>query len=165
VHVYIADGVKWLRDHPGEQYDLLVLNTTVHWRMYATNLLSIETMRLLKTHMTPDALLTFNTTGSVDCFATAAAVFPYAYLRSRFVIASGSNFLERFDKEKARGKLLSLELDGKPLYYDGPKGAVWEQLNEPLKTFPEVERLMKRKPAVVTQDNMLTEYKYSSALF
>ena len=160
VHLYITDGAKWLREHQEGQYDLVVMNTTFHWRNYAANLLSVEMMELLRSRMTPQAVLTFNTTDSVDAIATAASVFPHTYLRVNFVIASRSDFLASYDEEKAKQKLLSLNMDGKPLYYDGSEGAAAQHVKIPFVTLAEAKKRLNRAPEIITRDNMLTEYKY-----
>ena len=38
VHVYVDDGRRWLIAHPEEKYDLIVANTTYHWRDHASTL-------------------------------------------------------------------------------------------------------------------------------
>ena len=42
VKLTIADGRKFLRAVPKSTYDLVVMNTTFHWRSYTSLLLSRE---------------------------------------------------------------------------------------------------------------------------
>ena len=40
VHIHIDDGRRWLKRNPDARYDLIIQNTTYHWRANAGNLLS-----------------------------------------------------------------------------------------------------------------------------
>ena len=88
IHIHIDDGRRWLKRNPDARYDLIIQNTTYHWRNNAGNLLSEEYLRNVRQHMNPGAVLTTNTTGSFDVLATMAAVFPYAYRYANFGYAS-----------------------------------------------------------------------------
>jgi predicted membrane-bound spermidine synthase len=163
VHVHIADGRKWLREY-GQIYDLIVMNTTYNWRSYSTNLLSAEMMQLMNRHLASKGLITFNTTGSADTVATAASVFPYTRLRKNFVIAGNFDFLKNYAVDQAAKKLLSLTLDGQMLYQASAETAE-QHASEPFLTLNEVEAKFPRKPEIITQDNMITEFKYGRPLF
>jgi spermidine synthase len=88
IHIHIDDGRRWLKRHPELLYDLVVQNTSLSWRAYATNVLSREYFSEVRSHMNPGAVLATNTTWSYDVYATAQDVFPYAYSYSNFVYAS-----------------------------------------------------------------------------
>jgi spermidine synthase len=88
IHIHIDDGRRWLKRNPHTRYDLIVQNTTYHWRANAGNLLSREYLSEVRTHLNPGGVITTNTTGSFDVLATAAAVFPYAYRYANFAYAS-----------------------------------------------------------------------------
>ncbi len=88
VHIHIDDGRRWLKRHPAERYDLIIQNTTYHWRANASSLLSREYLQNVREHMNPGAILTTNTTGSYDVLATMASVFPFAYRYGNFGYAS-----------------------------------------------------------------------------
>ena len=47
VHIDIDDGRRWLRRQQ-DRFDLIVMNTTWHWRSNATNLLSREFLELAR---------------------------------------------------------------------------------------------------------------------
>ena len=79
VHVVVDDARRWLRQHPDKQYDLIIMNTTWHWRSNISLLLSTEFLQLMQSHMAPGAVLSFNATGSADAFYTASKVFAHAY--------------------------------------------------------------------------------------
>ncbi len=88
IHIYIDDGRRWLKRNPETRYDLIVQNTTYHWRSNAGNLLSREYLTEVRRHLNPGGVITTNTTGSFDVLATARAVFPYAYRYANFAYAS-----------------------------------------------------------------------------
>ena len=47
------DGRRWLHRH-ADPFDVIVMNTTWHWRSNITNLLSREFMALARAHVTDD---------------------------------------------------------------------------------------------------------------
>src|SRR5205814_7857201 len=58
------DGRRWLQRHQQESFDLVVMNTTFHWRNHISNLLSTEFLQIAKAHLRPGGVLFYNTTGS-----------------------------------------------------------------------------------------------------
>ena len=38
VRIYVDDGRRWLVAHPDARYDLVLMNTSFHWRDHSTNL-------------------------------------------------------------------------------------------------------------------------------
>ena len=44
VDIVIDDGRRWLNPPPDERFDVIVMNTTWHWRAHITDLLSTEFM-------------------------------------------------------------------------------------------------------------------------
>jgi len=113
-HVYIDDGRRWLTAHPTEKYDLIVANTTYHWRDHATSLLSIEFLHLIRHHLTPGGIYYFNTTESDETMATALSVFPYAVRVINTLAVSDSPI--RFDTALWMSVLLRYRLNGRPLF-------------------------------------------------
>ena len=79
VHIVVDDARRWLRQHPSKQYDLIIMNTTWHWRANSSLLLSTEFLQLMQAHMAPGAVLSFNATGSADAVPTPRHVLPPAY--------------------------------------------------------------------------------------
>jgi spermidine synthase len=114
VHIVIDDGRRWLQRHPGRSFDLVVQNTTWHWRAHVTDLLSREYLELVRTHLAPGGVFYFNTTYSPNAQKTAATVYPYALGVSNFVAASDAPLT--FDKARWRAFLEPFHLDGHPLF-------------------------------------------------
>jgi spermidine synthase len=166
VKLYIDDGRRWLRTHPDRHYDLVVINTTWYWRAYSSNLLSREFLLLLKQHMNAGALLAYNTTGSPDVMKTANAVFSHIGLYGNFVIAADYNWLPRLSDREAINKLSALRLDGKPLIPIHELSEFF--VKEPVLSFKFIEAAYKaqhaRKLEVITDLNLITEYKYGRRL-
>jgi predicted membrane-bound spermidine synthase len=90
VEIVIDDGRRWLTHHPERTFDVIVSNTTFHWRANATNLLSVEFLRAVRAHLKPGGIFHFNTTGSADAYETAFTVFPYGLRFINFATVSDS---------------------------------------------------------------------------
>jgi len=158
VRLHIDDGRRWLKRNPGERYDLIIQNTTYHWRANAANLLSREYLGEARRHLRVGGVLTSNTTGSFDVLETAAAAFPYAYRYANFAYASDHPLSPDLTRLQA-----VLRPDGTPLAAPGtpPPGSVVAFLSdarlEPARAF------IARRGAsaeVITDDNLLSEYRH-----
>jgi spermidine synthase len=90
VHIYVDDGRRWLIAHPTTKYDLILANTTYHWRDHASTLLSVEYLRMIRLHLNPGGIYYFNTTDSDETIATALSVFPYGFRIFNFLAVSDS---------------------------------------------------------------------------
>jgi len=165
IHICIDDGRRWLRRNPNQKYDVIIMNTTYHWRNYATNLLAVEFMRTLRTHMNTGAILAFNSTGSMDSFKTAATVFSNTYLLENFIIAGDYDF--RSHLGDGYDRMFEMKWNSSPIFSRDDKMdvmALHKMLNASLKTFPEIQATSSRLYEVITEQNMLTEYKYGKKL-
>ena len=169
VHMHFDDGRRWLKRHPGETYDLIVMNTTFHWRAYSTILLSREFLGLLREHMNPDAVLAYNSTFSWDVFKTASVVFPEVYTFGNFVIAGEKLTLP--PEEEAIARMAALTLDGRQML-ETSKPEVLLKLRETIHRFEpfatvcdEKEKSGHRPLEVITDQNMLTEFRYGKSIF
>jgi spermidine synthase len=116
VHIVIDDGRRWLLRHPpesGAKFDVLVMNTTWHWRAHITNLLSKEFLELARAHLLPGGIHYFNTTSSDEAQRTAATVFPHAMRVINFMAVSDSPLV--FDKGRWNKILSELVIEGLPV--------------------------------------------------
>lgn len=164
VRVIVDDARGWLRMNPEPRYDIVIMNTTFHWRANAAMLLSREFLGLVKHHMAPGAVMTFNTTGSDDAFYTATQVFGHAYRYMNFVYAADFDFRSRKTSPQTRTLYASLQLDGHPLFPPGSP-AIDHFMARPFVNIEEVQRHVGRPLEVITDQNLLTEYKYGRNLF
>jgi predicted membrane-bound spermidine synthase len=114
VHIVIDDGRRWLVGHPNQKFDFILMNTTFNWRANASNLLSVEFMRLLRAHLNAGGIAFYNTTWSKDVLGTGASQFPYALRIAGFLAVSDSPF--SLDKERWKDALARYTIDNRPVY-------------------------------------------------
>ena len=157
VHIHIDDGRRWLKRNPEARYDLIIQNTTYHWRANASNLLSRDYLEDVRKHMNPGAIVTTNTTGSFDVLATMAAVFPFTYRYSNFGYASDHELVP---------DLSLLEQVRRP---DGQR---FDTVEVPLTSVVGMLSTAQLDPArpfiasfhvdaqIITDDNLLSEYRH-----
>lgn len=171
VDIQIDDGRRWLLRHPERKADLLVMNTSFHWRAHSTNLLSTEFMKLAREHLNPGGIFFFNTTSSDDVQKTAMSAYPYGLRMINFVAVSDSPF--SLDKDRFRDLLAHYTIDGKPCIDtttdDGRK--LLDELSEIPDSIHDVpskewglesrESILARTQdaTVVTDDNMVIEFR------
>lgn len=101
--MHIDDGRRWLMANRSTKFDLIVFNTSFHWRAGATSVTSREFMALASRALKPKGLLLLNTTGSPNIVTTALAVFPHVAMIENMVIASNSQL--DLDPERAVARL------------------------------------------------------------
>lgn len=162
VTIEIDDARRWLRNHPDRKFDLIVMNTTYHWRSNSTNLLSREFLELARLHLNPGGVIDYNTTGSKDVLRTAAQVFSHVTMVSNFVAASDAPF-DQSAGERRSNLLRFIGTDGKPLLQqdDPHRGKLAEFTAWPLPDMRD-ETLHDPLLRVVTDDNMAVEYKHEA---
>jgi len=157
IHIHIDDGRRWLKRNPDARFDLIIQNTTYHWRSNAGNLLSREYLENVKQHMNPGAVLTTNTTGSFDVLATMAAVFPYTYRYTNFGYASDRPLQPNFSLIKSVSRP-----DGSLFQTVAPPGSVVAALAlgriEPVNSF--IARHDAAHAWIISDDNLVTEYRH-----
>jgi spermidine synthase len=170
VHIYVDDGRRWLVAHPQEKYDLVVANTTYHWRDHASTLLSVEYLRQVHPHLNPGGVYYFNTTESAETIATALSAFPFGLRILNFLAVSDSPIL--FDTELWFSVLRRYQIDGRTLFDPGDPVAqrvlthyalLPQSLNEP-PTFMGLEwadslRSRIGPTRLITDDNMGLEWE------
>ncbi len=164
--VHVDDGRRWLKRHPDARYDLIVMNTSVSWRAYATNLLSRDFLEIARRHLNPGGVVNYNASVSDDAVKTATAVFAHVRRYTNSVLASDTPFLPQTPEIERR--LQALTLDGKPLLAasDPKLRAITASIAAgPFVTTEEIERQAKRKLEIITDRNMITEFKYGRSDF
>lgn len=168
VHIHIDDGRRWLKINKNERFDIIIMNTTYYWRAYITALLSQDFLKIVKQHMNPGAILMYNATGLPDVLKTANQVFKHAYFYENFVFASDEDWRVKLQLAKSVSKLSQLMLDGKPLFPANSEALIKQYLSRmivPLAVMePIYEEILQRKLEVITDKNLINEYKYGAQL-
>jgi spermidine synthase len=111
--VQIADGRRWLRKHQDARFDVIVMNTTHHWRSNASNVLSLDFWELARSRLKPGGVIFYNTTSSKEAQRTGATAFPYAMRVVNFMVVSDSPL--DVSAERWRQVLASYRIDDKPV--------------------------------------------------
>jgi len=90
LELVIDDGRRWLRQHPEAKFDAIVMNTTHHWREFASALLSREFLTEIKAHLTLDGIAFWNCTESPRAARTGMEVFPHTMMVMNHCLASNA---------------------------------------------------------------------------
>ncbi len=113
VKIIIDDGRRWLRRHPEEQFDLIVMNTTWHWREYTSYLLSVEFLKTARSALKPQGIFMYNLTGSNNALHTALFVFKHALRVYNFIVVSDAEI--HLNPMRWRSILEQYQIDGRPV--------------------------------------------------
>ncbi len=114
VHVYVDDARRWILAHPDVRYDAIIANTTFNWRDHSSVLLSVEFLRLMKSHLNPGGVYYFNTTSADEPVATALRVFPFGLRVMNFLAVSDSPI--NVDKRRWLAVLQRYRIDDKTVF-------------------------------------------------
>ena len=169
VTIIADDGRRWLLHHPQARFDAVVMNTTLYWRNHSSNLLSVDFLEIVRTHLRPGGILFYNTTGSDDVVATGLAVYPYAVRLFNMLAVSDSPLT--LDRSRWKSVLLRYVIDGEPVLNaddpeqrkklaeivdinNGPPGREHVEENGQL-------RKHLRGGLIITDDNMGVEWQLS----
>lgn len=160
MRVHIDDGRRWLLRNPSRRFDLILMNSLVSYRNLATNLLSVEFLEILRSHLRPNGLAVYNGTGYEASYKTASMVFRYVASTHRLVIASDDPIgLQPHERAVA---LRSLVKENGVAVFD-PTDQKSEAVFDDLVTarFPDLAASYhERKDLwVITDDNMAPEFK------
>ena len=170
VEIFIDDGRRWLVRNPQRRFDFILMNTSYHWRAHASNLLSVEFLKLVRSNLNPGGIDYYNTTWSGEAQLTGATVFPYSLRLANFLAVSDQPF--SLDRQLWLTSLRRYHIDGKPIFDLGSKSDL-ARIAE-IVSLPDIsherargistesgsgirERLAGTR--VITDDNMGTEWK------
>ncbi len=174
VELVADDGRRWLRTNKDKRFDVIVSNTTYHFRANASNLLSSEFLELAKAHLHPDGLLLYNTTSSERVQRTGCLAFPFGARFTNHMVLSSAPLTWDFDRW--RSTLEAYRIDSRPvldLSITEGRAAMARLMSlragfapeakfdreTPLEPCPQVlARTAHETP--VTDDNMGTEWRY-----
>jgi spermidine synthase len=165
ISLHIGDGRKFLRNIPEGTYDLVVMNTTWHWRAYGSLLLSKEFLTLVRSRMAPGGLLAFNATFSSDALYTAASVFPHAYLYDNFAICADFDWRGALEKPESVQALMKVRPEETSLFANDDSAIAEAFLSRAhTSTVDELAARAGRPLEIITDRNLLTEFKYGRAI-
>jgi spermidine synthase len=162
IRIHIDDGRRWLKRHPDARYDLIVQNTTFHWRANSTNLLSIEYFREVSAHMLPGAIFAANTTSSLDVYRTAEEAFAFAFRFRNFVYAGDRDF--RVAPATVLARLHLCRIGDAPAFREElfERGGLVDKIAR--SNFEPVSAVLAQPepvpPAVVSDRNLMVEYRH-----
>jgi spermidine synthase len=114
VHIDIDDGRRWLVRNAERKFDLIVMNTSYHWRSNASNILSADFLQLIRQHLNRGGVHFYNTTESEEAMATAVKIFPYGMRLANFVAVSDAPM--QLDPKRWFETLSRYNIDGKPVF-------------------------------------------------
>ena len=170
VHIVTDDGRRWLVRNSQRRFDLVVMNTTFHWRAHNSNLLSTDFLHLIRSHLAAGGVLYYNTTGSGEVQITGVTVFPYALRVLNFLAVSDQPL--KFDSQSLHDALLAYRIDGQRVL-DLSRTADREKMDEllswvgtvgsqdpaaaPIEYASTLRQRLKGK-RTITDDNMGTEW-------
>lgn len=157
IEIIIDDGRRWLKRNPDKKFDLIIMNTTWHWREHITNLLSVEYLNICKNSLNESGVMYWNTTGMRDIVFTAANVFEHVFTFENFVGASDAPFNMSYVEKK--NNFLKFERDSKPIFEKNIKTL---DILEELAKYPLTDihdSVLKENLWLITDNNMATEYK------
>lgn len=162
VGLVFDDARRWLVKNPNEKFDIIVMNTTWHWRNSITNLLSKEYLEIVKNHLKKNGVYIFNNTGQPDISYTTALVFKHVGVFGGSMVVASDRLLNLSQKDKVKG-MKSFVTNGEIIYNSNPLAR--EVMNSLIVNF-ELKDISHDLRAmddmwIITDDNMVTEFKRS----
>ena len=161
VNIVIDDGRRWLVRNPQRKFDVILSNTTFHWRAHVSALLSREFLELVSAHLAPEGVFFYNLTGSPEAQLTGATVFPHAMMVGSALAVSNQPFQP--DLERWKRVMAQYRIDGWPVF-DMNNPAHVKRFEEIAATLPKHEhtdeiRQKNHIDRIITDDNMGVEWK------
>lgn len=165
LELVIDDGRRWLRQHPDARFDAIVMNTTHHWREFASALLSREFLTEVKAHLTPEGIAFWNCTESPRAARTGMEVFPHTMMVMNHCLAS--NMPLEPDRDRWQKILSTYHIDGQPVIAPDQIEGVLDFLKGETLPVPGDMWHWCRRPAmqaawgttkIITDDNLGHEY-------
>lgn len=164
VHVHIDDGRRWVRRNPDRRFDVIVMNTTFHWRSYTSMLLSGDFVEIARSRLRPGGVFAYNGTGSIDAYETVARRFRHAYLMGTLVIGSDREL--SLTPESLGATLAAMRVSGRTIDASVPEvEARIREIAAELRPYAAVRAELVaragREPEPITDQNLVGEYRHS----
>lgn len=113
VEIIIDDGRRWLERNPDKKFDAILMNTTQHYREYASNLLCTEFQKLAKKHLKTGGVFQYNATNSLRAHLTALDNFDSVNLLLNNIITWNGPVV--WDSTRWKTVLENYRIDGQPV--------------------------------------------------
>lgn len=110
VEILIDDGRRYMQRNEAEKFDLIIMNTTFHWRAYAANLLSQDFLKIVLSRLNEGGIAFYNSTNSMNVQKTGAAVCPYSLRFQNHMLCSNQEIA--VDTQRLESVLWNYEIDG-----------------------------------------------------
>jgi spermidine synthase len=167
VEIVFADGRNYLKQHQDKNYDIVLMNTTWNWRAYVSNLLSADFLSIIKNSLAKNGVVYYNTTQSLDAYYTAQSVYDYVYQYKFFVLASDNPVM--INHTIIENNLCELKnyKTKQPIFISQAqcKQAAEIIMSNSLLPYKDINiKSLGRAPRIITDNNMITEYKYGKGL-
>ena len=161
VHIVIDDGRRWLVRNRQTKFDVIVSNTTFHWRAHISALLSKEFLELVSGHLRPSGVFFYNLTGSQEAQMTGVTVFPHGVMVGNALALSNQPFA--LDLDRWKRVMAQYRIDGTPVF-DLANPAHVKRFDEVAAVLPAHEqtaeiRAKNTATRLITDDNMGVEWK------
>jgi spermidine synthase len=163
VRIEIDDGRRWLVRNQQAHFDAIVMNNSLHWRDHASNLLSVEFLRIARRHLNEGGVLFYNATSSDDVLATGISVFPYGLRFMNCLAVSDSPIV--FDRDRWRANLLGYRIDNRLVLDAAGVERIVNVPDDPTGRSPysfETDGELRRRLQhllIITDDNMGVEWR------
>jgi spermidine synthase len=161
VSIVIDDGRRWLVRHRQTKFDVIVSNTSFHWRAHTSALLSREFLELVSAHLRPGGVFLYNLTGSQEAQLTGITVFPHGVMVGNNLVVSNQPL--QLDPERWKRVMEQYRIDGSPVFdLRNPEHVKrFQEVAAQLPTREETETMRARNTAtrIITDDNMGVEWR------
>jgi hypothetical protein len=161
VSIVIDDGRRWLIRNRQAKFDVVVSNTSFHWRAHMSAILSKEFLELISAHLRPSGVFFYNLTGSLEAQLTGITVFPHGVMVGNNMALSNQPF--QLDLDRWKRVMEQYRIDGVPVFdLNNPEHSrrfrdVAAQL--PLREQTEAIRARNTATRIITDDNMGVEWR------
>jgi len=155
VEIVVDDGRRWL-NRTEETFDVIVQNTTYHWRAHITNLLSREYLELAQRLLNEGGVMLYNTTHSKDAQKTGLTVFDRGWLLERAMLVTDAPVRPAF--ARWRELLARYEVDGERVVPPDRVPDLAAVCSPARWTGPAELRKRVADAVVITDDNMACEW-------
>jgi spermidine synthase len=160
VSIVIDDGRRWLVRNRDARFDVIVMNSSYHWRAQVTHVLSTEFLRLARSHLNPGGVFFYNTTDSKAVQRTGVTVFAHGLMISNCLAVSDSPIV--LDIHRWKQIIMDYRINNLlVLPVESPDSQ--HKLSELVSLFSSLEgtdQIRKRTAGarIITDDNMATEW-------